>query len=204
MFQVPSFTFQVSRFPEGESPIPYGAGKFQKDRGFTLIEMLVVISIIAILSSMVFFNYKTGKNQLALERTARKLVQDIRKVQLMAGLKKKDCPEHPNYKYGYGISLSKANKTYYILFADCDGNEIYTGQDKKLGSEYILFEQAVEIKNLYYDYSHSTNNLDIVFEPPDPVVFINSNKEEGEITIGLESGTEKTIFVNKFGLIDIE
>ena len=185
-----------------------------KKNGFTLMELLIVAVVIIILTAAVLANYKSGYRQLVLQRAVYKLGQDIRRVQSMAGLEEAGCKKfggdfHVNYQYGYGISLSKnppAEKKKYILFADCDGSLKYNlGNDEII--ETIEFEKGVETKNL----SPGRNNLDIVFVPPDPSVYIN---EEGIgvppnlaiITICLEKDTlkTKTVAVNKAGLIDID
>ena len=60
---------------------------FRKDKGFTLVELMVVMAIVAIITSAVLLNYRVGNERLALYRSANKLVQDIRRVARDEGLK---------------------------------------------------------------------------------------------------------------------
>ena len=57
---------------------------WRKGEGFTLIEFLVVISIMTILALIVVPNYQRMHRQFALQRSASKIAQDIRGVQEMA------------------------------------------------------------------------------------------------------------------------
>ena len=176
-----------------------------KKNGFTLIELLVVVTIIIILTVITTINYRSGQRQLALQRASYKLGQDIRKIQSIAGLEETGCVGVVDYQYGYGIHLDTGNPKSYILFADCNGNEIYNGAID-INIETIEFEKEVEISSLTV-----ANPLDIVFAPPDPSVFINGNgmgiaPDLAVITIHLEKeiAKTKTISVYKSGLIDAD
>lgn len=55
-----------------------------KNKGFTLVELLVVISVIGLILTVTIANYPAIRQQLALSRAAHKLAQDIRMAQEMA------------------------------------------------------------------------------------------------------------------------
>ena len=75
----------------------------KKESGFTLTELLVVASIIILFSAIVLANYQTGNKQFALQRSAHKLAQDIRRAQEMA-MSAKECEPCGNVvPPGYGI-----------------------------------------------------------------------------------------------------
>ncbi len=181
----------------------------KKNKGFTLIELLVVIFIIGILSAITFPYYQSARGQLALQRAASKLAQDIRRVQEMAMSAQEINGEIP--LRGYGIYLKKVppnqDHTSYILFANKeDGAEDYfyynQGEDEEIEPSIDL-ETGVKIKDI--DFPH----LNIVFIPPDPRVFIGKEDEEidsASIIICLKNDEtkSKTVTVNKAGLITIE
>ena len=94
----------------------------ESERGFTLIELLVVVSIVALIFSIVMVNYRSAEKQFALQRSAHKLTQDIRRVQAMAMVTKETGGAIPD---GYGIYFSQASPEQYILFADFEGDGAY-------------------------------------------------------------------------------
>jgi len=162
-------------------------------RGFTLVELLVSIFIIVLMSGIILANYRQSGQQFALQRSANKLAQDIRRAQEMAmgAAEHAGCPA--DYKYGYGIYLIATESGHYILFADCDNGEDYDSGEMV---EDIKFESGVKIKTL------SGDPLTITFTPPDPKITISS-PAPATITLGNDSQT-KTITLNSAGLIEIQ
>lgn len=56
----------------------------KEQRGFTLLEITVVVAVIALLSTIFLANYRGGDKQYALLRASHKLSQDMRTVEEMA------------------------------------------------------------------------------------------------------------------------
>ena len=169
------------------------------NKGFTLVESLVTIFIIAVLSLIILPNYNSIGKQLALQRSAFKLAQDMRTVQEMAMSAQEFGGAIP--QGGYGIRLSSG--TSYIIFAD-NGDGIYNSSEKV---EDISLENGMEINSI------NPGSLQaIIFSPPDPEVsFMNSEGND----IGIDGITIKVvisgdvsksidIIINRAGLIDIE
>ena len=161
-------------------------------KAFTLIELLVVTGIIILLSALVLPNYRTGESQLALQRSANKLAQDIRRAQEMAmSAKEFEGVVPPG---GYGINF-QTNLTSYILFADLNNNKVF---DSGEAIETLSLERGVKISNL-----SPASPLTISFTPPDPTVNINLSNSLAIITLS-NNGQTKIIKVNKAGLIYVE
>ena len=169
----------------------------------TLSEMLVVVAIIGILAAVMLINYPATKKQLAFQRAASKLVQDIRRAQEMAMAAEEVSGSVP--AGGYGIYLTTDSQTSYILFADQGSPPNYRyGSGEQIGSN-INFESGVKIKTLDADY------VNIVFVPPDPTVYLTDGSggdlgNQISIIISLIDDTTKTktITVNKAGLITVQ
>jgi prepilin-type N-terminal cleavage/methylation domain-containing protein len=173
------------------------------NKGFTMIEFLVVISIIGILSSALFFNWRPGEATFALQNSAYKLAQDIREIQEMAmEAKEIDCNGTLTHSFGINFNLNNSMSSYF-LFADCNGDWIYNqGTDKPLRE--VKLEKGVQIQSL----SPLPNLLNVVFVPPDPTTYINKQGSDmkGIVTIYLPDypSKQKIITVNSSGMIEIK
>ena len=182
-------------------------------RGFTLVEMLVVIGIVAILGGIAFVNFRPGNESLALDRASHRLAQDIRRATSLA-LQAKDvdnCVSPSEPASGYGVYLKESSPGEYIIFGDCDhqpggGKEGYkSGKDVII--ETITLEAPIVIDSLTPGAAWS-----IAFFPPTPVVAICGDENCGaplpEASLILMSAKNpslrKTIKVYASGVVDIE
>lgn len=171
-------------------------GKKSFKKGFTLVELLIVISIIIFSASISFDRYLTGEKQLKLERSANKLVQDIRRTQNMA-LASRAIGEQPISGYGIYFELDKPDQ--YIIFANTDSDYLRGPEDIDL--EVISLDEKINIFSL----APPVDSLNIVFYPIEPKVIINNDdsKKEAEITLSYLQASFKIIKVNKAGLIEV-
>jgi len=181
-----------------------------KEKGFTIVELMVVFIIFGIILAISFVGFKDNQQKVILDSTAFKLVANIRKQQSIAGLYDASCVDSENYKYGHGIYFTtiKKGKGVYILFSDCDGDNYITKPSPWDTAESIPFPSGVvQIESISVD-GNLISELNIVFNPPGPSVIINGLLENSTaiIKINLISDTlkTKTITVNKVGMIDID
>lgn len=181
-------------------------------KGFTIIELIVVISIITILSAIVLVSYRTGERQLMLQRAASKLAQDIRRAQEMAMSAREctpppvSCPAGGGVPVGgYGLYIDKSQPDRYFIYADSNtspGAEQYSSGEE---IETIFLEKEVKIEDLV----PASANFSINFRPPDPTIKMKDaagiDKENVTIIIALivNPSQTKTIKVNKAGRIEI-
>lgn len=174
--------------------------------GFTLIEILVVVSIIAIFTTILSVSFLEGRQQFALQRVAHKIIQDLRRAQEMTmSSKRETCPGEETAN-GFGIHFEKSSPNSYFLFANCDESYSYDKNSDDQILENIDLEKGTKI------FSLSSSSLSIAFAPPSPITYVNGSLglKPGDllaqIVISLESDTSKikTIKVNKAGLIELE
>jgi type II secretory pathway pseudopilin PulG len=162
--------------------------KNQKEIGFSLVEIMTTMVMIVVLSTIVFVNYKSSQKQLALQRAANRVAQDIRRTENMAGSENADCALMSGYKYGYGLSF-QAGAYSYKIFADCNGDNSYNPAVDKIVEQASL-ESGVICRT----------TGDVVFILPDPIV---SNAISVNLEVENSSPLQsKIIRINTIGAVD--
>ncbi|MDD2913289.1 MAG: hypothetical protein PHH17_03295 [Candidatus Pacebacteria bacterium] len=175
----------------------------KKSKGFTVLEMAAVFFFMSLILLAVMVNYRKDKSSLALWRSANSFAQSIRSIQTMAGKENLNCKVDgayvEGYSHSYGVYIDTSNDESYLIFADCNGDNLY-GEGDQIVSEVII-ETEVKISDFT---PKEDNKIHIVFVPPKPEVFINASSTEAEITFyAWQSPTEtRTIKVNKIGRIE--
>lgn len=177
--------------------------RFRLLTGFTLIESLVVVTIILVLSAAVLVNYRVGERNLSLDESAAILGQNLRKAEEMAMSAKEFQGIIP--QGGYGINLNTGDD-FYIIFADCKKDYQYSmgnhcnGFPEKI--EQVSLGKRSKIASLFSGSYLSTIN--IVFIPPNPLIMISGTGTEAIIKLSLKEDASRlrTIRVNKAGLIE--
>lgn len=168
------------------------------DKGVTLIELLVTMTMIAIISSVVFGARGSIERKLALQRAAYRLSQDFREVQEMAmGSKQGSCAGGKNI-CGFGLYFELAKYTFFIDCApDCS-----TSNHQKDAQDAIL--RSVELEGDIIVQGTNPNNLSVLFSPPDPIAYINGTDwgTEATITFSLSSETRQ-VKINSAGKIEL-
>jgi len=171
------------------------------NKGFTIIELFVVMAIISILSSVVFMNWGHGEAGFALQNSAYQLFQDIREMQEMAmEAKEIDCGGGDTGST-FGIQFKQSFTNYYILFVDCNENKFYEEANDQL-IRTVYFEEGVEISTL-----SPAAAFNILFVPPEPTTYIKNQPSGAEGVISIHNPDyplEKTIRVNTSGMIEIK
>lgn len=179
--------------------------------GFSLIELIVSISIIALLSALFLANYRSTSRRTDLVMAAQTLVTDIRFAQANAlGLIKYD-DEVP--AGGWGIYASAANvaangNTGYTLFADENDDQIMnTGEAAaNLGGKRIDLPPNIVIDRLTLGTSE-VSAANITFLPPDPITRLRGSAGTSTVLeIRLRekvNDTTKTVRVNFLGLVEV-
>lgn len=164
-----------------------------KQKGFTLIEALVVSGIIVMMLALVLPNFRLGERQFGLRLAAGKLVQDLRTAQgLSMSAAAFSCPEGRNLR-GYGLVLESSALDSYKLMAKCGTDEVL--------KENIDLENNIKIKELKKD-GQPASLLKVFFYPPDPQTDLGG--ADGVEIILNSADAELSVRVNKAGLINVE
>ncbi|MEK7622037.1 MAG: type II secretion system protein [Patescibacteria group bacterium] len=139
--------------------------------GFTLIEMIVVISIFTVMTGVVLANLPQFRDQTALQLVAQKMSITIREAQVYGvGVKYFTIgSDFPSHGINFDDLSVPSNKKSYVLFADSNKNNIYNSPNELvIGYDLTGAVEIFTIKacNPNCDVDLSNLGLNIVFERP--------------------------------------
>ena len=185
--------------------------------GFTLIEILITLSILAFLISLTLTYTRSGNQVLALTQERMRLIGVINRAKSLT-FQSYFEPGWPPV-CGYGVHFNAVNNSYFI-YRDIpipDSGDCATADNKfTLNSDPGFNEQLAGGNDQVFQLSpglrfQSAFNVgDIYFEPPDPLIKIfeiNGNAiNSATITIETTGAAPSslTITVNKAGQISGE
>jgi prepilin-type N-terminal cleavage/methylation domain-containing protein len=158
-------------------------------RGFTLVELLVVMSIILILTSLFILNQQRFNSSTVLRTLAYSVALSVRQAQVYGTSVRENAPgafDTNSAARGYGIYFSSASPTTYILFADSStsvtpNNGTYDSgtdtivQTYKLSSGYTINNFCVVNASNVSTCSPSISSMSILFRRPDPDSCFSTN-----------------------------
>ena len=184
----------------------------RKNRGFTIIEMLVVISIVVIFPTIVIANFPQIRLQFALSQATHRFAQDVRKTQDMVLSSKRYYDafgiEQAVSGYGVYVDMDDLGNKKYIIYADVQpGNNEYDALDYVVESaDFTLDQRGVIIKEINKVFG---NNVSINFDPPNPdttITQLNPGETEVEVVFALESDEQSTrsVVINQSGLVEVK
>jgi len=170
-------------------------------RGFSVIEMLVVMSIVAVLSSFLLVYNRTGELQIVLLREQAQLISTVIRAK---GLALNTLIEDvPACGYGVHITVSTGSTpSRYFIYRDkainCrTSDRIYTEASDEIvaGTEVVLPRQVA---------FGDVGVRDIMFVPPEPEAFLDGSQVLSEadiIMVSADGKTKATIIVNNAGQV---
>lgn len=173
------------------------------NRGFTLIEILVVAAITGIISTFMLLNFQ--RTRIDLSESGSVVIADLRATQSKA---------LASTRYDSGLG-SKIRCGYGVRYLSLTSYSIYTGPDATSnncqslnrnfdGADTVVSTKNFENKNVEFKNIFS----DIFWEPPHLYTYINNSSVSASITItigkkgGVCPGDCKTINVSTSGKIE--
>jgi len=171
---------------------------FFKKKGFTIIEMMVTLSIVTLLAVMVLAYSRQSERVTNLIRDSDKMVYELRRAQNLAMLTLQRSSSQAICGWGIYINKEVLPQTQYILFSDFCNTGTQGQYDSGEEFEIVNLLKGVEIIE--------TNIFSVAFVPPEPQTKFYPNLIEGEnanIKMCLETKPDVcyTIYVSSAGQI---
>lgn len=180
-------------------------------RGFTLVEFIVVVAIVLVMSVLILVGHNKFNGNILLSNLAYDMALSIRQAQTYGLGAREATRGGSDFETGYGIRFSTANPDTYILFADLDRDSFYDGGNElvetfTLGQGYTVSDFCVTSSS--GNESCSLTYIDIVFDRPEPDAIIRRNGNSityasARIIVESDQGTERIIFVAASGQIGV-
>lgn len=157
-----------------------------KNKGLTLVELMVVISIFLVITSTVIFNYGGFRSNISLQNLTDDIALSIRKAQSFA-IGARGVANNFSNSYGVHFSLNPSNSGIesspksFLMFAKTVANKGYTIGSGTCGAPSNTCLESFRITSNDTIKSIVLNNggipfsnvayLDIIFTRPDPKAF---------------------------------
>ncbi len=184
-----------------------------KNGGMTYVELIVVLSIFSIMSSIVMFNYDKFQQTVNIKVLASDMVLKIVEAQKSSMGGKWNTAAAPDWKPSFGLYFNTANNQNFIYFADLNNNGLF----EDLGCTGECQSQIAITKGNYISRINlfgagcpsAVNNLDIVYKRPEPTAIISSspfvscNLVYAEIVVSSPNSVTAKIDVYTSGRIQI-
>ena len=192
--------------------------KFENSKGFTLIELAVVLAILGMLSAALVMSGARGRRAAYVDRAAMQLESALKETQAF-GKAGRAYPigadpdtEDDVFDRGYGVHIREGLGEFYIYGGDGDGlqttDNIYDVNNRV---ETVVFDGGVTVPTdgLYSNGDGSNPGyINIQFSRGEDRTYIcinncnNAPNLKDDITITVESdGHERSVHINKVVLI---
>lgn len=164
-----------------------------KQRGFSLIELMVAVGILTLINIMIFASYPEFSQRMALKRTSEEIALITRQAQAYALGIKKSVSAGDNY-FGFGVRFDKSNPKSLILFTDSDSNKTYDVGNGCGGANTECFQEfkintGDYISELWIcsDFCQTVNTLDVVYPRAASMAKINNDNALSHAKIMIQS-----------------
>lgn len=178
-------------------------------KGITLIEIMVVVSLITVITGVFVSDFPKIKLELGLSRVLHTMVLDIKTAQALSGSGHQEILPNGSFTlpkgYGIYINANALGNKKYLLYADINGDARYTQDIDYIVKTIDISQQEPGI--IIKEVHNANTYLSINFAPPNFDTNISDllpGNDGVDIVLAIEGDTSiiRTIFVNKAGLIE--
>ena len=170
----------------------------KSEKGFSLIELMVVLVIMVALTMLVLAGYSETGPRLAAERAVESFIGDIYKARSRNIGAHSQIDNEEILTFNHGVYLESGDESY-IIFADKNENKEYsTGEDV----ETVDVERGASILEIEVGGTPETS-VSVVFSEKGEEVFFNGQaNSSASISFGYGS-IQRTVEINSSGIVSV-
>lgn len=189
--------------------------------GFTLVEMLVSISIFAVITAFTTANFRLARQGDEIRLASQLVGSAMRRAQTSAAAGETvwlchggandlkmclngdaalcpsgTCAQEVPSGYGIHVATVSPDSRKIVLFADLNNDKAYT-LGEAVRSDNVSPGPFVSVSAVS---PVASNALDVVFQPPKPTGYFNGSTAQATATVTLThstTGAQKTVTVNR-------
>ena len=182
--------------------------------GFTLIELIVVVGILAVISGITLTSYSKFGGQILLRNLAYDVALSVRQAQVYGISARSFFGSQFTSGHGVYFNLLEGNNQFF-LYADVDGNNFFTNiatewiETYAIGRGYTIDRLCVPSGMASEDCTAA--KLDILFKRPEPDAIIRASfgsafnqYDRARIVVRSPQGNRLSIFVETTGQISVQ
>ena len=192
----------------------------KKIKGFTVIELLIVMAISVVLFGVVLFNYGTFNDKASLSSSAQEVAVGIRQAQIYGINVKEATVGGGNFNNSYGVYFNRiSSPDAYYIFVDKNNNGVYSDPIGACGGteciEKILLKNGVTVHSITSTSCSGASSIigvQVFFKRPNPDAIIKLMDYDGywcnsqvitnaTITLKSPKGEFQTINIENTGQI---
>ncbi len=185
------------------------------NKAFTILELLVSVSIIGVILSVVLWNYGGFNDNLAVSGAAQEMAIAIRQAQTYGINVKESAVGSNQFNYAYGIYFNRTIPSSYTLFVDIDADNRY---DPGELVETVNIRDGVTVSNVCSNITAGCTTVPsavgilVLFLRPNPdarIYFTDSvggllSATTGKIQLVSKKGTNKYVIIENTGQIVVQ
>ena len=181
--------------------------KIKKNRGMSYVELIVVLSIFSVMTSVVMFNYGDFQAKVDIKNLASDIALKIVEAQKSSLSGKLPTSPPAGWKPAYGVYFTVSPSTSFIYFADLNNDKMYN--ETSLDTISITKNNVIDkIEKCNGSTCSAINNpLALTFQRPDSRANFDgasiTGSEYVQITIKSPKLNTATIKVYPSGRIQI-
>lgn len=173
-----------------------------KNKGFTLVEMIISVGIFTVMSAIILANYPEFRSRSALDNLTAQIATVYREAQIYGISVREEGDD--DFSIGYGVHIDRVlNETELIIFADKDKDFIFSNEDDAVletfrltGGEKIT-KLCIPSCALETESEDEVDSLTTVFVRPNPDAYfsIRDTPEPSASSISIEVSNRSGSYV---------